>query len=89
MTSTISSKGQITIPKEIRDKLNLTEGTKVAVRVVNGRIELMPKNVSIWELMGSLKSPHDRPVTIEEMHQAVAHEVGEDHERIRKGLEGD
>ncbi len=89
MTATISSKGQITIPKEIRDELNLTEGTKFAVRVVNGRIELLPKNVSVWSLMGSLKSPHDRPITIEEMDEAIGKYLQEDDERIRKGLEGD
>lgn len=89
MTATITSKGQITIPKEIRDQLNLTEGTKFAVRVVNGRIELLPKNVSVWSLMGSLKSPHDRPITIEEMDEAIGKYLQEDDERIRKGLEGD
>ncbi|MEP7362349.1 MAG: AbrB/MazE/SpoVT family DNA-binding domain-containing protein [Acidobacteriota bacterium] len=88
MTTTISSKGQITIPKEIRDQLNLTEGTKFAIRVVNGRIELIPKNVSVWSLMGSLKSRLDRPVTIEEMDEGIAEFLREDHERIRKGLKG-
>ena len=89
MTTTISSKGQITIPKEIRDQLNLTEGTKFAVRVVNGRIELLPKNVSVWSLMGSLKSPYDRPVTVEDMDAGIAEFLREDHERIRKGIAGD
>lgn len=89
MTTTISSKGQITIPKEIRDQLKLTEGTKFAVRVVNGRIELVPRNVSVWSLMGSIKSPHDRLVTIEEMEEGIAEYVWEDNERIRKGLTGD
>lgn len=89
MTATISSKGQITIPKEIRDQLNLTEGTKFYCQIVDGRIELVPKNVSVWSLRGMFKSPHDRPITIGEMDEAVGKYLQEDDERIRKGLESD
>lgn len=89
LTTTISSKGQITIPKEIRDQLKLTEGTKCTVRVVGGRIELFPKTVSVWDLMGSVKSPHDRPATVEEMDEAIERHVREDHERILGSEEGD
>ena len=89
MTTTISSKGQITIPKEIRDQLNLTEGTKFFCRIVDGRIELLPKNVSVWSLMGSIKSPYDRPVTIEEMDESIGEYLAEEDERIQKRLTGD
>lgn len=89
MTTTISSKGQITIPKEIRDELKLTEGMKFFCRVVNGHIELVPKNVSVWSLRGMFKSPHDRPITVEEMDEGIAEYLREDHERIRKGIAGD
>lgn len=88
-TATISSKGQITIPKEIRDQLRLTEGTKFYCRIVDGRIELVPKNVSVWTLRGMAKSPLGRPVSVEEMDEAIATAVREDHERILAGHESD
>ncbi len=35
---TISSKGQIVIPKDIRDKLGLRQGTEVELNIENGKI---------------------------------------------------
>ena len=43
MYSTMTSKGQITIPKDIRDKLKLKPGVKVMWAVVNKHVELWPK----------------------------------------------
>jgi len=36
--------------------------------------------------MRSLKSPHDRPISIEEMDDGIGEFLKEDNERIRKGL---
>lgn len=41
--ATITSKGQITIPKKIRDRLGLTPGTKVAFLVRGKEVVLLPK----------------------------------------------
>ncbi len=41
-TVTISPKFQVVIPKEIREKLNLSPGQKVQAIVYAGRIELIP-----------------------------------------------
>jgi AbrB family looped-hinge helix DNA binding protein len=40
----VSSKGQLVIPKEIRDALDIGPGTRVAMTVENGRILLQPAN---------------------------------------------
>jgi antitoxin PrlF len=37
---TVSSKGQIAIPKQVRDALNLTEGTKLSLEVRGQEIVL-------------------------------------------------
>jgi AbrB family looped-hinge helix DNA binding protein len=37
---TASSKGQIAIPKAVRDRLNLSEGTKLTLRVRGHNMEL-------------------------------------------------
>jgi AbrB family looped-hinge helix DNA binding protein len=39
---TISSKGQIAIPKEIRDSLDIKEGDRLTYKVEGGRIVLEP-----------------------------------------------
>ncbi len=39
-TATITGKGQIAIPKEIREKEGFTEGTKVAILAFEDRIEV-------------------------------------------------
>ena len=43
-TAKLSSKGQITLPKEIREKLNLKEGDKVMFIEKEGKI-LMEKSI--------------------------------------------
>jgi AbrB family looped-hinge helix DNA binding protein len=41
MASRITIKGQVTIPKEVRDELGLTPGTKVGFTKVGGRYVLV------------------------------------------------
>ncbi|MEO7701245.1 MAG: AbrB/MazE/SpoVT family DNA-binding domain-containing protein [Opitutus sp.] len=43
METTLSSKGQIVLPREIRQKLGLRAGTKFSPRIVNGSVVLTPK----------------------------------------------
>lgn len=72
-TATVTSKGQITIPKDVREDLKLVPGAKVMfVRLPGGRYELIPRTGSIEDLAGILHDP-DRPtVTPEAMDDAVA-----------------
>lgn len=39
---TVSSKGQVVIPQEVRKKLNLRRGTRVQLEVRQGVVELRP-----------------------------------------------
>lgn len=57
MESTLTSKGQLVIPKAIRDQQNLKSGSKFAVFVADdGSIVLRPLNVSFLKfLQGSIK----------------------------------
>lgn len=51
----LSSKGQITIPKGLREALNLHPGEKVEIELVNGHITIRPVHQDLAEkLRGSL-----------------------------------
>ena len=70
-SATVTSKGQITIPKEIREALELEAGDRVAFRVDgDGRVVLEPETVDLMQLFGVLK-PAARGVTVEEMKRAT------------------
>ena len=71
MDSAITTKGQATIPKAIREHLGLKAGDRVKFFVhPNGSVVLLPK-LPAPELRGILKSPR-RGVTIEMMNKAIA-----------------
>jgi antitoxin PrlF len=83
--STMTSKGQLTVPKEIRETLGLKEGTKFSLTIENGNVVARPKNRSIMELAGILgKAPNGKSLTVEEMDEAIGEMLGEDDERIKR-----
>jgi antitoxin PrlF len=72
-TGTVTTKGQITIPKEVRDCLRLTAGSRVNFVIGRkGSVTLKPVKTDIRLLKGMIKSPFNRPITIEEMNDAIA-----------------
>ncbi|HBM16357.1 MAG TPA: AbrB family transcriptional regulator [Lentisphaeria bacterium] len=70
MLSTLTSKGQITIPVEIRKKLGLHTGNKVNFIFKNNVVEIVPTDISVKSLKGIVPKPAN-PVTIEEMNKAI------------------
>ena len=74
MASTVTSKGQTTIPKAIRERLNLKPGDRVDFVVEDdGRALLVPATVHLSQLKGILPKP-SKTVTIDDMAAAVAAE---------------
>jgi AbrB family looped-hinge helix DNA binding protein len=83
--TTMTSKGQLTIPKEIRDELKLTPGTRFYVTIRNGQVVAVPKNKKLADLAGILgKPPNGARLTVEAMDEAIMDAVSEDDERIRR-----
>lgn len=75
-TATMTSKGQITIPIQVRDALGLNAGDKIDfVEVEKGKFAIKPKTGSIMEMAGCFPKLGCVP-TIEEMDQAVLDAVG-------------
>jgi antitoxin PrlF len=71
MESALTSKGQATIPKPIRDHLHLKPGDRVKFFVhPDGTVVLLPK-LPPSALRGIVK-PLRRPVSIAEMDEAAA-----------------
>jgi antitoxin PrlF len=73
---TMTSKGQITIPADVRKDLGLHPGSRVAfVRTNTGTYEIRPETASIRDLRGSIPKP-EQPVTLEDMDRAIAEAAG-------------
>ena len=53
----VSSKGQITIPKSVRDALRLSEGYQVVFRVVEGERAILARTPDLLDLAGSVPTP--------------------------------
>ena len=68
--STITKKGQTTLPKPVRETLGVQAGDRVRYVISEGEVRILPVR-PISQLFGVLQ--HDGPaVTVEEMEQAVA-----------------
>ena len=71
-TATLTSKGQITIPADVRRALNVQTGDRVEfVQVEPGRFEVVAATRSVRELKGMFGKA-SRTVSIEEMNRTIA-----------------
>jgi antitoxin PrlF len=67
--STITIKGQTTVPQPIRDALHTTPGTKLQWNLMpDGTIIVRAKTKSILDLAGMLKAPKGKKVSVEAMN---------------------
>jgi len=73
VTATLTSKGQLTIPKVVRESLRLQAGDRVLF-VVHGDAEAVmhPLTKSVDEVFGRLHNPVQPRRSIDEMNAAVA-----------------
>jgi antitoxin PrlF len=71
-TTTITSKGQVTVPKRIRDFLKVKAGDRLDFVIDDdGRVLVRPGTVGVDELKGLLHRPGRRPVTLSQMQAAI------------------
>jgi len=66
--ATLTSKGQTTIPKEIRDRLRMKPGDRMTFTLMpDGTVVIRVKNKSITELAGVLHKKGRKALTVEEL----------------------
>ena len=83
-TTTLTSKGQLTLPKAVRDRLGLKPGDKLSCRIAgDDEIIIRRKDTDVADLVGILHVP-GRRATIEEIGRAA--EEGSI-ERVSRGLQ--
>jgi len=77
-TATMTSKGQVTIPKPVRAALGIDSGDRIEfVEVEKGQFVIVAATRSVQELNGRFRGRRSKPVTIEEMNAAIARRASE------------
>jgi len=74
-TLTVTSKGQVTLRKDILRHLGVAPGQKIDIEMLpDGRLEVRAakRSRSIDHFFGSLERPGTKPLTIEEINEAIA-----------------
>lgn len=67
--STITAKGQTTVPQQVRERIGAGPGTRLVWHVMpDGRLIVRAKTHSVLDLAGSLKAPKGKRVKIEDMN---------------------
>ncbi|MHB1544966.1 MAG: AbrB/MazE/SpoVT family DNA-binding domain-containing protein [Gammaproteobacteria bacterium] len=68
----LSSKGQITLPRDIREYLKVKLGDKLRFRITdNGQVTVETTQYHIGELYGLLRREEQNPVSVSAMDEAV------------------
>lgn len=72
-SATVTSKGQVTIPRKVREALRVRPGDRIDfVLGEDGEVRVRAAEVDVSELRGLLRRPGRRPVTLEAMEEAIA-----------------
>ncbi len=77
-TSKLTAKGQTTIPSDVRERLDLKAGDVLDYSIRNGEI-ILRKRRSALELAGILHDPNRKPLSIEEMDEAIGEAINHRH----------
>jgi len=77
-TTTITTKGQVTIPKKVRDSLQLHTGDIIEIVITKeGEAVLRPVTKKVDDLYGILYKKDRKPVSLEGMDEAIRNKIRE------------
>lgn len=83
MIVTLTSKGQLTLPKAIREQMKLDAGSKLDFHVLaDGTLAARPLTRKVADLVGLLHRPGVPAATIAQMNEARDRHLVDKHERI-------
>lgn len=72
-TATLTSKGQVTLPKQVRETLKVKPGDQIDfVLDAEGEVRVRAGRFDVRDLKGLLHRPGRRPVSLEAMNDAIA-----------------
>lgn len=71
LTATVSSKGQVVIPGDVRKRLGLVQGSVLRFVLEADSVRLLPAAGDVRRLKGRLPKP-PVPVGVDEMNRAIA-----------------
>jgi AbrB family looped-hinge helix DNA binding protein len=72
MTATVTAKGQVTLPVEVRRRLGLKPGSKLEFVVIDGdRLEAIPVSETVSSLKGMVPKPR-KALSLADMDKAIA-----------------
>ena len=70
-TATLTGKGQVTIPVEVRQRMGLGTGDRIEfVELATGEFAIKPAIDDVRSLKGALRTPQ-KPVSVDDMHVAI------------------
>ena len=84
----VTSKGQITIPRAVRETLGVKKGDRLVFEIsARGRVTVTAERPQpATRLLGRLSSYRKAsPVSVEDMNAAVVRKAGDRHDRNRRG----
>jgi len=76
--ATLTSKGQVTIPKAIRESLRLHAGDKVEFVITESKEALLrPITRKVDEVFGRLHKTGRKPISVEKMNNGISQKMRE------------
>lgn len=73
----LTAKGQITLPKEVRERHGLKAGDRVEFIEQDGRTWMKPRNLRAIDLADVLGPPPNGPKTLDEIEEGIAQAAAE------------
>ena len=84
--ATVTSKGQVTLPVEVRRKLGLRPGDRVDFIIESSReVVFRPKKMPLTSLLGIMRRSGDKAASVDQMQESIVSHAAEDWDRIRAG----
>lgn len=76
-SATLTSKGQITIPKDVRERLGIDAGDRIEfVEIEPSVFKIVPATMDIRDLKGIIPKPK-KPVSLQSMDEAIRKRAGD------------